>query len=49
MDIILGKNGNQPFPLTESSISRHHASFHLDEKSGRLKTVLSNDYMAKPL
>lgn len=36
MDIILGKNGNQPFPLTESSISRHHASFHLDEKSGKM-------------
>lgn len=36
MDIILGKNGNQPFPLTESSISRHHASFHLDEKSGEM-------------
>ena len=36
MDIILGKNGNQPFPLTESSISRHHASFHLDENSGKM-------------
>lgn len=36
MDINLGKNGNQPFPLTESSISRHHASFHLDEKSGKM-------------
>lgn len=36
MDVILGKNGNQPFPLTESSISRHHASFHLDEKSGKM-------------
>lgn len=36
MDIILGKNGNQPFPLTESSISRHHASFHLDEKNGKM-------------
>ncbi len=36
MDIILGKNGTQPFPLTESSISRHHASFHLDEKSGKM-------------
>ena len=36
MDIILGKNGNQPFPLTESSISRHHASFHLDEKRGKM-------------
>ena len=36
MDIILGKNGNQPFPLTESSISRHHASFHLDERSGKM-------------
>ncbi len=36
MDIILGRNGNQPFPLTESSISKHHASFHLDEKSGKM-------------
>lgn len=35
MDIIVGKNGNQPFPLIEASISRHHASFHLDEKSGK--------------
>ena len=36
MDIILGRYGNQPFPLTESSISKHHASFHLDEKSGKM-------------
>lgn len=36
MDIILGKRGNQPFPLTEASISKYHASFHLDEKSGRM-------------
>jgi len=36
MDISLGKNGNQPFPLTESSISRVHASFHYDEKTGMM-------------
>ncbi len=36
MDIKLGKTGNQPFPLTEPSISRNHASFHLDEKTGKM-------------
>ena len=36
MDIKLGKAGNQPFPLTESSISRNHASFHLDEQTGKM-------------
>ncbi len=36
MDIKLGKTGNQPFPLTESSISRNHASFHMDEQTGKM-------------
>lgn len=36
MDIELGRMGNQPFPLTESSISKKHASFHLDEKTGKM-------------
>lgn len=34
MDILLGKQGNQPFPLTESSISRQHALFHYDPATG---------------
>lgn len=34
MDILLGKQGNQPFPLTEPSISRQHALFHYDPKTG---------------
>ena len=36
MDIIIGKQGNQPFKLTESSISRQHALFHLDETTGKM-------------
>lgn len=36
MDIKIGKAGNQPFPLTESSISRNHASFHLNEQTGKM-------------
>ncbi len=36
MDIKLGRTGNQPFPLTESSISKNHASFHLDEQTGKM-------------
>lgn len=36
MDIIIGKQGNQPFPLTESSISRHHAILHVDDKTGKV-------------
>lgn len=34
MDILLGKQGNQPFPLTEPSISRQHAIFHHDPTTG---------------
>lgn len=30
MDIIIGRHGNQPFQLTESSISRQHAVLHVD-------------------
>ena len=36
MDILIGKLGNQPFQLTEPSISREHAFFHLDEKTGKM-------------
>lgn len=36
MDILIGKQGNQPFQLTESSISRRHAIFHLDEATKRM-------------
>ncbi|WP_407402782.1 FHA domain-containing protein [Sodaliphilus sp.] len=34
MDILIGKEGNQPFLLTEASISRKHALFHMDERTG---------------
>ena len=30
MDILIGKHGNQPFKLTESTISRQHAILHVD-------------------
>ena len=36
MEILIGKLGNQPFALTESSISRKHAIFRLDETSGKM-------------
>ena len=36
MEIIIGKTGNQPFPLTEMSISRQHAVFRMDEKTGKM-------------
>lgn len=42
MDIIIGKQGNQPFKLTESSISRQHALFHLDEATGKMTLKDSN-------
>lgn len=42
MDIIIGKQGNQPFKLTESSISRQHALFHLDETTGKMSLRDSN-------
>ena len=42
MDIIIGKQGNQPFKLMESSISRQHALFHLDEATGKMTLKDSN-------
>ncbi|MGM9869122.1 MAG: FHA domain-containing protein [Sodaliphilus sp.] len=36
MDILIGREGNQPFPLSESSISRKHAIFHMDERTGAM-------------
>ena len=36
MEIIIGKQGNQPFPLTENSVSRQHAVFRYDKQSGRM-------------
>lgn len=36
MDVLIGKQGNQPFPLTESSISRQHAFIHVDNASGKI-------------
>lgn len=41
MDILIGKQGNQPFPLTDSTISRRHAVLTVDP-SGRL-TLRDND------
>lgn len=41
MDILIGKEGNQPFPLTEASISRKHALFHMDEHTG-VMTIRDN-------
>lgn len=43
MDILIGKHGNQPFPLTESSISRQHAVLHVDP-NGQL-TLRDNNSM----
>lgn len=37
MEIIIGKQGNQPFPLTEASISRRHAILTVDQASGILR------------
>ena len=42
MDLIIGKQGNQPFKLTESSISRQHALFHIDEATGKMTLKDSN-------
>lgn len=36
MDILIGKQGNQPFPITEASVSRQHALFHYDKASGKM-------------
>ena len=42
MDILIGKHGNQPFKLTEPSISREHALFHKDEVTGRMTLRAKN-------
>lgn len=36
MEINIGIQGNQPFRLTETSISRHHAVFRKDDRTGRM-------------
>ncbi|MDO5526006.1 MAG: FHA domain-containing protein [Prevotella sp.] len=36
MVINIGIQGNQPFPLAETSISRHHAVFQKDDRTGRM-------------
>lgn len=36
MDILIGKQGNQPFKLDEASISRQHALFHYDKLTGKM-------------
>lgn len=36
MEIIIGKQGNQPFPITESSVSRRHAVFRYNKQSGKM-------------
>ena len=36
MDILIGKQGNQPFALTENSISRKHAILHVDKVTGKM-------------
>ncbi len=36
MDILIGRNGNQPFALTEPSISKQHAILHVDEATGKM-------------
>lgn len=56
MDILIGKLGNQPFRLTEPSISREHAFFHLDrqqmseslqEGAGNAETVMRRSRMKR--
>ncbi len=37
MEIIIGKQGTQPFPLTEPSISRRHATLTVDEYTGSIR------------
>lgn len=44
MDILIGKQGNQPFALTENSISRKHAILHVDEATGKM-TLTDNRSM----
>lgn len=57
MDILIGKLGNQPFQLTEPSISREHAFYaHLDrqqmseslqEGAGNAETVMRRSRMKR--
>lgn len=42
MNILIGKQGQQPFKLTESSISREHAILHIDEATGRMTLIDKN-------
>lgn len=42
MEILIGKQGNQPIQLTESTISRRHAILHFDEQTGRLTLTDNN-------
>lgn len=42
MEILIGKQGNQPFPLSEPSISRQHAFFSRDEATG-IMTLTDNN------
>lgn len=37
MDVLVGKQGNQPFPLTDSTISRQHAIVHVDAGTGQIR------------
>lgn len=36
MEYLIGKKGNQPFPLTEASISRQHAILRVDKATGKM-------------
>ncbi len=36
MEILIGKHGNQPFPLTDSTISRQHAVLSVDTSTGQI-------------
>lgn len=36
MDILIGKHGNQPFKLTDSTISREHAILRVDKATGKI-------------
>ena len=39
--IIIGKEGNQPFLINDEYVSRHHATFFLDESTG-IMTLTDN-------
>lgn len=42
MEILIGKQGNQPFPLSEPSISRQHAIFRRNETTGMMTLTDNN-------